>query len=45
MPQRVVDDIGGAWDGAQLKIHLKNQIFCCPTLRQAVGLGVCNTVS
>ena len=44
-PLRVVDNIGGAWDGAQLMIHLKNPIFCCPTLCQTVGLGVRNTVS
>ena len=44
-PSMVVDNIGGAWDGAQLTIHLKNLIFCCPTFCQAVGLGVSNKVS
>ena len=42
-PLRVVDNIGGAWDGAQLMIHLKNHIFCCPIFCQAVGLGVRKT--
>ena len=28
-PLRVVDNIGGAWDGAQLTIHLKNIFFFC----------------
>ena len=39
-PLRVVDNIAGAWDGAQLTIHLKILIFCCPTFRQAVGLAL-----
>ena len=26
-PLRVIDNIGGAWDGAQLTIHLKNKCF------------------
>ena len=44
-PLRVIDNIGAAWDEAQLTIHLKNLIFCCPTFHQAVGLGIHNTVS